>query len=322
MTTAHRVRPLFLLTAVLCIVAACVEVEQGTVDLTSGPETIELFAPGVISTGMYERDMAIAPDGNEIIYTQGDYKQLLRCLVSVRKTGNTWGAGQILHFSGVYQDLEPFISPDGRTLFFASTRPVDGDTARTDYNLWKSERVDGVWSNPQPLDTLINSPTDEYYPSVSRNGNLYFTAVRENGIGKEDIYVSRLVDGRYQKPEVLDSNINSSTYEFNAFISPDEDVLIFGSYGRPDDLGGGDLYISKKLADGSWSPAIHPGPPINSAKLDYCPFIDYPRGVFYFTSERVIERGAGTLEKFIENAQLPGNGLGDIYRVRVAEIIK
>jgi hypothetical protein len=57
------------------------------------------------------------------------------------------------------------------------------------------------------------------------------------------------------------------------------------------------------------------GAPFNSATLDYCPFIDYPRGNFYFTSERKIERKAVTVEDFVRIADLPGNGLGDLYRI-------
>jgi hypothetical protein len=38
--------------------------------------------------------------------------------------------------------------------------------------------------------------------------------------------------------------VNSKGYDFNAFIDPDENYIIFSSYKRPDDLGGGDLYYS------------------------------------------------------------------------------
>ena len=295
---------------------------QVPIVLTTAPDSLELFAPGRISTGLYERDIAIAPDGNEIIFTLGDYKQLNRNLVSIRRVGAEWGEKRILSFSGPWHDIEPFITPDGRRLFFASTRPVQGDTTRKDYNLWMAERQGNSWGMPVPLDTVINSKGDEYYPSVSRNGNLYFTAVRADGIGKEDIFVSRYIDDTYQKPEPLDSTINTGTYEFNAYISPDEDLLIFGSYGRPDDLGGGDLYESHRSADGTWTTAKHFDAPVNSPKLDYCPFIDFSHGVFYFTSERVIVRGANSLEEFIENADLPGNGLGDIYRISVEHMIQ
>jgi hypothetical protein len=305
------------LVAVLCwlSVVGCVEEVSHGPDLTVQPDTLEIFGPGTISTGLYERDIAISPDGDELIYTLGNHKQTSRCMVSIKRTESGWGPKQILPFSGTYHDIEPAFTVDGKTLFFASTRPMPNDTTRDDYNIWKVDFMDGNWGEPLALNDLINTPGGEYYPSLTKNGDLYFTATREGGIGKEDIYVSRLSDGVYQQPEVLDSNINTTTFEFNAFINPDEDVLIFGSYGREDDMGGGDMYISRKQADGTWSMARNMGAPFNSATLDYCPFIDYPRGNFYFTSERKIERKAVTVEDFVQIADMPGNGLGDLYRI-------
>lgn len=294
------------------------------IDLAETPEIPEVFAPGLISTGMYERDIAISPDGNEIIFTLGDYRQLHRCLVSVRRTEAGWGERKILPFSGTYHDIEPFISPGGTYLYFASTRPMPGTSDRTDYNIWTCEKVNGEWSNPIPLDAMINTEGDEFYPSVTRAGHLYFTAVREDGVGKEDIFISRLVGGVYQKPVALDSSINTETFEFNAFVSPDEDVLIFSSYGRPDDLGGGDLYISRKQTNGSWGKSENMGESVNSPKLDFCPFVDFERGNFYFTSERTDQSTITfeNIDEFVRIANQPGNGLGDIYRVRYAQIMK
>ncbi len=141
-------------------------------------------------------------------------------------------------------------------------------------------------------------------------------------MGKEDIYVSRLVNAEYQSPSPLDTNINTATYEFNAFVSPDEDLLIFGSYGRPDDLGGGDLYISRRESGGSWGKAYHPGAPVNSDRLDYCPFIDFPRGNFYFTSEREepFPGRINTVEELEQQSIAPQNGLGDLYRIAFSQL--
>lgn len=218
----------------------------------------------------------------------------------------------------IIQDIEPFFANEGQRLFFASNRPLQKDSAAADYNIWYSDREGEAWSEPIPLDENINTAGDEFYPSVAKNGNLYFTATKEEGIGREDIYIARFVGGKYQRAVVLDSTINSLYYEFNAYVSPDEDLLIFSSYGRPDDLGGGDLYIARKNTDGTWLPAKNMGPSINSEKLDYCPFVDISRNNFYFTSERMTMsdtlrvRNVNTLQ---EMANTSGNGMGDIYRV-------
>lgn len=291
-------------------------------DLSNTSDSLVVFGPGLISTSLYERDFAISPDGNELMYTLGTYDQSRRCIVSMQKNGNGWESQQIASFSGVYQDIEPFYAPDGRTLFFASDRPMPGDSTIGDYNIWKTQRVNGVWSEPVALSNLINTDGGEFYPAVSRNGNLYFTATRADGIGREDIFLSRYVNGEYQPPTVLDSNINTVTYEFNAYISPDEDLLIFSSYGRPDELGGGDLYFSRKKSDGSWESSESMGAIVNSNKLDYCPFVDFTGGNFYFTSERTetYEAKITSVEELSNLANSPMNGKGNVFRVGLEQI--
>lgn len=303
----------------LVFLISCSNTEEKAVDLslTSSTKTPELFAKDLVSTGLYERDIAIHPSGEEIIYTLGDYKQNKRCLVVIRKQEERWASPEVLNISGRYQDIEPFFAQGGQRLFFASNRPLHQDSAAADYNIWYSDREGDHWGTPVPLNENINTPGDEFYPSVARNGNLYFTATKAEGIGREDIYLAQLVNGEYQLPQVLDSTINTKYYEFNAYVSPDEDLLIFSAYGRPDDLGGGDLYLARKEG-GAWMPAQNMGPGINSDKLDYCPFVDVARNTFYFTSERMTISDTlriGNIATLHQLANAPGNGLGDIYRV-------
>ncbi|MEL6988555.1 MAG: sialidase family protein [Bacteroidota bacterium] len=238
-------------------------------------------------------------------------------MVSSKKKGDHWSNPKILNISGRYQDIEPFLSMDKNRIYFASNRPIYNDTSRSDYNIWFSNREGENWSQPEPLDSSINSKGNEFYPSLSSNGNLYFTATRNDGIGSEDIFMSNLVNGIYQTPRVLPRAINSSTYEFNAFISPDEQFIIFSSYGRKDGFGGGDLYISKKDAMGKWQEAKNLGPKINSNKLDYCPFVDSQKQFLYFTSERVNSKkdSIRSIEELKLEANKIENGFGNIYRI-------
>ncbi len=301
----------------LFLMIQCHSDKKGTIVLDYNPGALEVFAPGFVSTGLYERDIAISPDGNEIIYTLGDFKQTTRCLVAIKKKGDTWGKKEILAFSGQYNDIEPFFSPEGKKLYFASDRPVSDDTGRKDYNIWVSERTTLGWGEPVSLQSNINTQHDEFFPSIATNNNLYFTSARENGIGTEDIYMSRYANGEYLEPVPLDTNVNSATYEFNAYVNPEENLIIFSSYGRKDDMGGGDLYLSKKDEQGNWSPSVNMGPEVNSNKLDYCPFVDFSRGNFYFTSDRLSKPGkkmesVDELEHFANGIL---NGMGNIYRI-------
>lgn len=292
------------------------------IDIASVADSLTLLAENIISTALYERDIAISADQNQIIYTLGDYKQNKRSLVVVNRKNGKWTKPEILNISGLYNDIEPFLSVDGNQLYFASNRPIYDDDSRNDYNIWFSNRMDGVWAEPSPLDSIINTRNDEFYPSVSENGNLYFTATREDGVGREDIFKSELVDGIFQNPVVLSAQINTAMFEFNAYISPSEDVIVFSSFGRKDGMGGGDLYMSKINESGNWSQSENMGKLINSDKLDYSPFIDWKSGNLYFTSERQKFKNTKLQHvdelKELSNSTL--NGFGNIYKIGLENI--
>lgn len=290
-----------------------------------------LILPGIINTGLYERDFCTNKEGNEIYFTVQHPKSGYSQIQITSLTDEGWSEPEVVSFSGEYADLEPFISPDGQKLYFSSNRPTGGveldSVPRRDFNIWYVTKTESGWSNPVALDGGINKPyVDEFYPSVSAKGTLFFTATYPNGIGKEDIYYAKFVNGKYGVPQPMDTAINSKRYEFNAWVSPDEDCIIFTSYGRTDDMGGGDLYMSTKDKNGKWQKAKNLGPKINSKSLDYCPYVSPDGKTFYFTSERMLpfnqEHVKWTGNDFKKRMYSSENGNGDIYSVSFEEILK
>lgn len=307
--------------------ASCGNENRGIPSTISKPfpldKKVQVLMPGLISTGLYERDLAISSDGSEMIYTLGTVNQDQRMLVSRNLLEDgTWTPPKGLPFSGIHQDIEPFFAPNSSRLYFASNRPISESDSTADYNIWYSEKHNDQWSEPVALPSGINTEKNEFFPSVTSEGHLYFTAIRDHGVGSEDIFKAEFLDGTFQTPVPLDTTINTKTNEFNAFISPEEDLIIFSSYGRKDDLGGGDLYYSTKTATGRWKQAEHLPAPINSEKLDYCPFVDLKSGILYFTSKRVIPPNSEqfTPESIAGRSANPGNGLGDIYFIALDSI--
>ena len=226
----------------------------------------------------------ISNDGDEIYYTQSNFDHSIQLIMVFEQLDADWKKPLIASFSGDYNDIEPFLSPDGSKVFFSSDRPIDSDDTTNDYDIWVCIRGNEAWGDPKPLPEIINTKFNEFYPAVSANENLYYTSTNPNGVGLEDIFNSVYLDGRYTDPVPVDATINSNTIEFNAYISPSEDLLIFSSYGREDDLCAGDLYYKTKNSGGNWNEAIHLEAPINSSGLDYCPFLDVPRSMLYLKS--------------------------------------
>ncbi len=294
-------------------------------DLRQPPSIAQLFGDQIISTGLYERDFALSPDGKDIFYTlqapQGGFQTILHL---IKLPDGKWSKPTVASFAGRYSDLEPAFSPDGQKLYFSSNRPLNGTNTK-DFDIWVAEKRDDQWQEPRNLGLPINTPMDEYYPSVGLSGNLYFTAAYKNAIGKEDIYLAKWENGKYSEPLPMDTAINSKTYEFNAYVSPEEDLIIFTSYGRPDDKGRGDLYLSRKDKLGHWLPAKNLAA-LNSDKLDYCPFISFDKKTFYFTSERnALNKSypdkSATLPELIRSFTNSQNGGGDLYWVSMESIL-
>jgi len=280
-----------------------------------------LFMEGHVSTSLNERDMAISPDGSDMYYTSQTNRNILSTILRCKRSGNQWSSPEVASFSGLFNDLEPTFSPDGTKLFFCSNRPLSGDKAK-DYDIWVMDRTANGWSAPRNLGGQVNTPANEFYPSVALSGNLYFTAEKESAVGREDIFVSRLVNGSYAAPMPLDTAVNSKLWEFNAFVAPDESYIIFTSYGRKDDAGGGDLYMSIKQND-QWQPAVNLKT-INSEAIDYCPLVY--KSTLYFTSGRhgitATRQKRMNYEALMKWYDQPMNGSENIYSVNFEDLVK
>lgn len=253
----------------------------------SNSQNVRPFLPEIFSEIPNVRDLSISTDHSEIYFSIQSYTPRISAIACIKKIAGKWSNPEILPFSGKYNDLEAFLSPDGLKLYFASNRPLNDTGPTKDFDIWYVTRPGkkNAWSNPINVGSPVNTPGNEFYPAITNSGNLYFTLDSEATKGKDDIFISEFKNGVYQIPESLSFSINSESYEFNAWVNPDETVLIFSGYNREDGFGSGDLYISQKV-DGKWSPAKNLGAAYNSDQLDYCPFYDELNSCLYFTSRR------------------------------------
>jgi Tol biopolymer transport system component len=240
-----------------------------------------------------------------------------------KETNGVWSKPETAWFSGRFNDLEPAFSPDGQKLFFTSNRSLQGMDSAKDYDIWYVQQREGKWEGPFNAGDSINTDKDEFYPSLARNGDLYFT--RDNGDTKDDIFMSVLQNGKYRMPVRLPDAVNSKGFDFNAYVDPDENFILFSSYKRADDMGGGDLYYSLKK-NNVWQPAVHFGKEINSSALDYSPFVSADKQFFFFTSKRqLVEfpfRESKTAAQIREILNSFGNGNDDIYMVNFRTVME
>jgi Tol biopolymer transport system component len=300
----HWLQPRVLVAGVLVLFTFIVQ--YGESNTNKAPYNVgrvtepQLFAEGIVSTEDDEVGGTFTPDGSEFYFVKLNpyttFPHLGMICVS-RFRGGRWTVPEVVPFSGRNLDFPPKISPDGKTMYFSSSRPAPGKTARV-LRIWAVARAWDEWGEPRVLPAPINAEDSwNWAPSVTNDGTLYFASNRDGQ--KAHIFRSRLVNESYVQPERLGPEINSEFNESDPYISPDEKTLIFSSFGndlgdadRAETLKGGgvlyaraDLYISTNR-EGKWLPARHLRHSINSVADEGSPSLTADGKYLFFTSER------------------------------------
>ena len=271
----------------LLSVAACggtVEQSEQVPYLGQEPpgDTPVVFALGLVSKEeTRELNSIFTPDGREFYFSVAD--SVGATVMVIRWETGEWAAPVPASFTSGYGEVDPFLSPDGRRMFYASRAPREGDVPEENWQIWTVAREDGDWGEPRPLGDAVNSGERQIYPSVAADGTLYFQSRREGTLGEADIFVSQLVDGEYQAAVNVGAPISSEYAEGDVYIAPDQSYAIFVSSDRPGGFGQGDLYISFRHENGTWSAPTNLGATINTERTDYCPVVS-PDGEYFFYS--------------------------------------
>ncbi len=195
-----------------------------------------------------------------------------------------------------YPDYVPVISADESVLIFTSRRPGstgglqndrgEPDTVNGEYfeDIYITSKVnDSTWGSPVSIGPNINTTGHDASIGLSPDGQQLFL-YKSDGIKFGNIYSSNLIGTEWQIPEQLPYPINTRYWEGSASIAPDGRTMYFAS-NRPGGYGGKDLYMIKKLPDGSWAQPKNLGPEINTSTDDDAPFIHPDGKTLYFSSK-------------------------------------
>jgi outer membrane protein OmpA-like peptidoglycan-associated protein len=181
------------------------------------------------------------------------------------------------------------ISANGQLMVFTVCNR-HGVIGRCD--LYYSRLENGRWTYPENMGQPINSTSKETQPSLSADGStVYFASDRPGGKGKLDIWVSRQnEDGTWSKPENLGDSINTPGEEMSPFIHHDNTTLYFTSDYHIG-MGGFDLFMSTKSADGKWGKPKNLGYPINTHRDEIGLIVNAKGNMAYFASDIDQRRG-------------------------------
>ncbi len=202
------------------------------------------------------------------------------------------------------EEFAPQLSPDGSILYFTSRRAADGADDGTD-KLYAAT-LDGVRiMSVQRVNTGLERTLAEGAPSFDHDGGtVYFSqCYADDGLGDCDLYVAEVVDGEWKNVRTLGPVINSKDWDCHPAISHDGRTLYFASE-RDGGLGGSDLWSSTRLPDGTWSPPVNLGKPINSVGDEKTPFVDDDGTTLYFASN--YHDGYGGFDLFMSKRSQQG----------------
>lgn len=197
--------------------------------------------PPPLNTDANEGAASISPDGRYLYFAKCNSQDGFgSCdIYRSKRIGNTWSKPENLgaNVNSRAWDSQPTIASDGRTLFFASTR--EGGYGKSD--IWYSYlKDDGTWTKAKNCGSVINTGGDEMTPFIHpSNTTLYFSSDSLIGMGGMDIYYSKIINGKFQKPINMGYPINTSADETCFIVSADGEFAVYSKDNPPDEM---DLY--------------------------------------------------------------------------------
>ncbi|MGB1032173.1 MAG: hypothetical protein ACPGWM_06145, partial [Flavobacteriales bacterium] len=202
-----------------------------------------------LNSSMHEGPLTFSSDQQTVYFTRNNFvkgkakkstEQVINLNIYVsHRTNEGWSAPKAFEYNNdEYSVGHPTLSPDGKTLYFASDMP--GGFGDADIYMCSLDK-DGNWSSPTNLGGTINTEGNELFPFVHDNGTLYFASEGLVGLGGLDVFESKIKNGLLTAPTNLGAPINSELDDFG-FILNAEKSRGYLSSNRKGGKGDDDLY--------------------------------------------------------------------------------
>jgi outer membrane protein OmpA-like peptidoglycan-associated protein len=197
-----------------------------------------------------------------------------------------------INVNSPYNEFAPIISADGKTLYFVRNDHPDiikkwGEENQEIY--FSTLGADTIWSKPTDIGQPLNNRHGNFVVSVSPDqntlylGNRYTKKGEPNGGGLSVSNKIGPMQWSIPKDILIDNFINTGNFVSYA-ISPDQKVLIT-SIENGKSMGNLDLFVSFHIDENRWSEPINMGPILNTAEMEFSPFIAADAQTLYFSSK-------------------------------------
>ncbi len=175
----------------------------------------------------HKGSIAFYPGGDTMVFVRTIHqpnknRESTTQIFFAKKEGKLWKECEAFPFnSNQYSVNHPALSEDGYTIYFTSDMP--GGYGGMD--IYRTDIVNGRWSDPQNMGNIINTKQDEKYPFI-QNGTLYFSSNGQPGFGGLDIFMVILEEYPF---EVINLGYPINTY-FDDFSLVLDGTMSFGYF--------------------------------------------------------------------------------------------
>ena len=192
-----------------------------------------------------------------------------------------------------FSEYKPLLNAQENTMFFTAKKP-DGLTDNKDdqgdfyEHIYFSEKVDNNWTQAKLMPSPINTKKSTSALYLSADGQYLLSSMVNNdkNIGPlgRGIFESYKKGNVWTDPQIFQNKVNTSYLETSANMDLNKNMVFFVS-DRDGGLGGKDLWMIKKLDNGSWSSPQNLGEPINTEYDEESPYFHSDGKTLYFSSK-------------------------------------
>ena len=168
----------------------------------------------------------LSPDLKEYYYTVSDKDFQNFDTYVIRKLERNWSEPKQAFFNSEDDEHGMNFSPDGNTIYFSSTRPVNIDGISTTWHIWKADKINGIWSKPVFVDIPNLRDRLVSHPTITNSGTLYFHSSNLD-YSEMNIYRSMEMKDGFGDAEEISVLKRPGKGNCTPFVSPKEDYLIF-----------------------------------------------------------------------------------------------
>jgi len=215
--------------------------------------SVQPWTPPGVSSDLFESHPAFDPRTGELYFVRSSKSFSGWRMLHSHCDGTRWSDPLPAAFAAPGAEADPWFTPDGRSVYYISTRAT-GSIKSRDLDIWRADRgADGHWKTPVRLPAPVNSDEAEWFPRLAPDGWLYFGSNRPGGLGKNDIWRARETESGAWVVENAPA-INTAGDEYEPLPSPDGGRLIL--------MADGGLYQSRLGLQG-WLPRRKLGQEVN-----------------------------------------------------------